>query len=88
MIWILLSIMYFLTSLILGLGSDLGNITELVLLPIFSVSSYYPFLYVAYLGHDKPEDALCDREQAITIEQLSKICFKTKKIKQTLNEFK
>ena len=36
--------------------------------------------------HDKPEEALCDGEQAVTIEQFSEMCVKIRKIKQQLNK--
>lgn len=32
--------------------------------------------------HDKPSEALCDKEQAITIDELENICKKVKKIKE------
>ncbi len=32
--------------------------------------------------HDRPEEALCDKEQCITIEQLSNICKKVRKIRE------
>ena len=31
--------------------------------------------------HDNPEEALCDKEQAISIEKLEQICKKMKKIR-------
>lgn len=35
--------------------------------------------------HDHPEEALCDKEQCITVEQLSDICKKVRKIREMKN---
>lgn len=37
--------------------------------------------------HDRPDESMCDKEQAITVEKLSEICDKVKKIKTELNKW-
>ena len=37
--------------------------------------------------HDFPDEALCDSEQAITVDKLSDICYKTKKLKREMKQY-